>query len=390
MKRLGFAIAFFLVFSLANGFCQGFNNDFYIDDELLDAIRKEIRDNVRAGMEEFYGQRDGEAVRGNLTLITGEIIKNIQTSGSDIRDLDFYLSNPLSLIRKPDSNFQINSGTLVFNEGNKIEIIHIPATEKGKFFNYGTDSGGRDFFEISFFDNLRLRFFKDSKSDCFVLEQSIGFPSYYEGNLPSLGILYRKIGEDLTLNIRAPGNPVPVTPVPRVPAPRTPAPRIPAAGGNMLMENGRLGKEAIVAFISSRNQAMPRSEIESIVGTYIQEAQFENINHDIAISQMCYATNFLKAQQRLVTHNYAGLGDSRFSDRVTGIRAHIQHLKGYASLERPKGNVVDPRYDVLAKIGVQGTVSTLEGLYLIWAPQSYDYGDKMNTILSDMYQFQGR
>ena len=395
MKRLGFVLALFLSFSLVNGFCQG--NVFDINDELLDAIRKEIRDNVRAGMEEYYGQSDGEAVRGNLTLITSELIKNIQTSGYDIRTLDFYLSNSLFLIKKPDSNYWINKGTLVFNEGNKIEIIHIPATEKGKFLNYGTDSVGRDFFEINFFDNLRLRFFKSFKSDYFILEQSVGFPSYYEGELPSLGILLYKTGEDLTLNIRAripattvPGISVQRMPVPVIPVSENPAPRTPATSGNTLMAKGRLGKDAIVAFISSRNQVMPRGEIESIVGTYIQEAEAENINHDIAISQMCYATNFLKAQQRLVTHNYAGLGDLKFNDRVTGIRAHIQHLKGYVSSEMPKGSIVDPRFDVLVKNGIQGTVSTLEGMYLVWAPQSYDYGDKINTILSDMYQFQGR
>ena len=402
MKHLGFALAFLLVFSLANGFCQG--NDFYIDDELLDAIRKEIRDTVRAGMEDFYGQRDGEAVRGNLTLITGELIKNINASGLDIRSLDFYLSNPLLLVRKPESNFRVNSGTLVYSEGSKIEIIHVPTTEKGRFIDYGTDSGGRDFFEIRFFENLGLKFFKNPGSDFFILEQSIGFPSYYEGELPSLGILYRKIGEDLTLNIRSgnpvttvpgttvpgtpvPENPTPATPAPRNPPPQTPTPRLPASGINMLMEKGKLEKDTIVAFISSRNQEMPRWEIESIVSTYIKEAEAENINHDIAISQMCYATNFLKSQQRLVTHNYAGLGDSKFDDRVTGIRAHIQHLKGYASFERPKGRIVDPRYEVLVSNGIQGTVTTLEGMYLIWAPQSYDYGDKINTILNDMYQF---
>ena len=383
MRRLGFVLTLLLGFSLVNGFCQGsgFNNDFDIDNVLLDAIRKEIRDSVRTGMEDFYGQRGGEAVQGNLTLITGELIKSIQTSGIDIRTLDFYLSNPFSLIKKPDSNFQINSGTLVYNEGNKIEIINIPATEKGRCLNYGTDSGGREFFEISFFNDLRLRFFKDPGSGFFVLEQSIGFPSYYEGLLPSLGILYRRTGEDLTLNLRTNSG---------IAVPENPAPRIPLAGGNRLIGNGRLEKDTIVAFISSQNQVMPRGEIESIVGTYIQEAKAENINHDIAISQMCYATNFLKAQQRLITHNYAGLGDSRFNDRVTGIRAHIQHLKGYVSTERPKNEIVDPRYDVLATIGVQGTVSSLEGLYLIWAPQSYDYGDKINKILSDMYQFQSR
>jgi len=405
MKYFGFILAFLLAFSLVNGFCQGY--DFDIDDELLDAIRKEIRDNVRAGMEEYYGQRDGEEIRGNLTLITSELVKNIQTSGADIRTLDFYLSNPLFLIKKPDSNYRINKGTLVFDEGNKIEIIHISATEKGKFLDYGVDSGGRDFFEVNFFDNLRLRFFKNFKNDYFILEQSVGFPSYYEGTLPSLGILLHKTGEDLTLNIRAgiPATTAPGTPVPRVPAPetpvpaiptpgnpasKTPSPEIPATGINKLTENGRLEKETIVAFISSHNQVMPRVEIESIVSTYIQEAKAESINHDIAIAQMCYATNFLKAQQRLVTHNYAGLGDSKFDDRVTGIRAHIQHLKGYVSSERPKGTIVDPRYDVLVKNGILGTVSTLEGMYLVWAPQSYDYGDKIDKILNDLYQFQGR
>ena len=156
---------------------------------------------------------------------------------------------------------------------------------------------------------------------------------------------------------------------------------------NEIVAGASLGKNALVGFILSRNSALPGREIEAIVDTYIREAQSEQINHDIAIAQMCYATNFLKTEQRLITHNYAGLKDARFNDMTTGIRAHIQHLKGYASYDRPKHSIVDPRFDIIVNSNIQGTVNTLEKLYAAWAPQSFDYGHNINRILNEMSRF---
>ena len=369
MKHIGLILVFLVIFSVGSGFCQDSNALFL----------REIRESVRSELQEFFRQREQGSVEGSLILVTGEFVKFVDSAGFDPSYLDFYLSSPLKLIAKPESSFRANNGILVFDEGYKTDIINIPATEKGKWLHYGMDSSGRDFFEISFFDSIRLTFARNLENDCYILEKSIGFPYYHDGDLPFLAILYHRIGDYKAEDIQHQER--------RIEAPNHSAQRILSTNRNVLMENGQLRANAIVSYISSRNPAVSRQDIESIVSTYIREAEFEQINHDIAIAQMCYATNFLRSQQPLVTHNYAGLKDSRFNDRATGIRAHIQHLKGYATSEMPKNGIVDPRFNLLVNSGVQGTVTTLESLYLTWAPQSNEYGDSITRILEGMSQF---
>ena len=127
-----------------------------------------------------------------------------------------------------------------------------------------------------------------------------------------------------------------------------------------------------------------------IFSTYIQEAALEDINLNIAIAQMLLATNFLRNGQRMDIHNYAGLSGLSFNDRQTGIRAHIQHLKGYASTEAPITAIVNPRYNILRQMGILGTITTRQQLYSTWAPLSRDYRTRMENILSDLEQFSVR
>jgi len=144
---------------------------------------------------------------------------------------------------------------------------------------------------------------------------------------------------------------------------RSIAPRL-----NELMEPGISRQEDIVALIASKNCAASRWYIVEVVKTYFCEAAFECINHDIAIAQMLYATDYLKNVQRTAVHNYSGMLNVSFSNMTTGIRAHIQHLKFYAagSLVDNRRNV-DPRYPVLKANCYLGTVRTLEDLCWRWS-----------------------
>jgi hypothetical protein len=139
-------------------------------------------------------------------------------------------------------------------------------------------------------------------------------------------------------------------------------------GRNELTEPGISRQEDIVALIASRNRGTPRWYIEDIVIIYFAEAKFEQINHDIAIAQMLYATDYLNNIQRTAVHNYSGMLNASFCDRTTGIRAHIQHLKFYAvgSLVDNRRNV-DPRYPILKANNYLGKVSTLEDLCWKWS-----------------------
>jgi len=137
---------------------------------------------------------------------------------------------------------------------------------------------------------------------------------------------------------------------------------------NELMEPGISRQEDIIALIASRNCATPRWYIVEVVKTYFCEAAFEGINHDIAIAQMLYATDYLSNVQRTAVHNYSGMLNVSFCDMTIGIRAHIQHLKFYAagSLFDNRRNV-DPRYPILKANGYLGKISTLEDLCWKWS-----------------------
>ena len=160
-----------------------------------------------------------------------------------------------------------------------------------------------------------------------------------------------------------------------------------------IMGKGTLDKNDIVAYMRTKNALVSRKDVEAIVDTYIKEAQREHINHDIAIAQMCYATDFLRNQQQMKNHNYAGFDmlngiPIKYANMNEGIRAHIQHLKGYASCDLPEGKIIDKRYQILIENRTHGTVTTLEALFEKWSPDSaHAYRSKINSILDDLYLY---
>ena len=88
-------------------------------------------------------------------------------------------------------------------------------------------------------------------------------------------------------------------------------------------------------------------------------------------------------------NNFCGLGalsteqqGEWFPDPRTGIRAHIQHLKAYATDEFPVLELVDPRYFLVR----QGSSPKLSGLVGTWAVDKL-YDIKINNILERLYKF---
>jgi hypothetical protein len=359
MKYLGLVLSFLLVFGAANGFCQELSLE-VIKEEMKGVIKEAVREEL----EDF--SRQG-SVQTRFISFTGTIANEL--NDAQIKNLSFYLP-PGDLRLMPKSQYTEKNGIVTTIEGKGAEVI-VSAKNKGKLKTSGKEIDGEKYYVVSFpLDkaDIELKFVYNRQNDYFELKSS---------DYSFAGSVYLFVQEEVK-------NSSPAIPNISIEVQRNQT--------TMLTQNGQLREDDIVAFIYSRNPAMSRGNIKAIVSTYIQIAMSENINHDIAIAQMCYATNFLTTQQRLVTHNYAGLLDvnsvsARFNDMATGIRAHIQHLKGYASKETPKGIIVDSRYDVLRRMGILGTITTLEGLYAQWAPQSYDYGVKINSILRDLNYF---
>jgi len=156
-----------------------------------------------------------------------------------------------------------------------------------------------------------------------------------------------------------------------------------------IMGHSSVIKGGIIAYVVSQNSTVNRDTLNRLIDIYINEAEIEGINLDIAIAQMLHATSFLR--QRMTTRNYAGLSVNKtngwngsFNNMTEGVQAHIQHLKGYTSMNFPSRKIVDPRYDLLGDI--RGRVRTFGQLYEMWS-QNQDYGNKIDKILGDLYRF---
>jgi len=195
-----------------------------------------------------------------------------------------------------------------------------------------------------------------------------------------------------------PERPVPIPPQPQNPilVPIPPAsPGVAANARRNIEGSGSLAKSNIVGYIHSINPGAARGDVEALIDAYIREARWENINYDIAVAQMCYATNYLRDRQLMNDHNYGAFAaingvPVRYANMNEGIRAHIQHLKGYASRERPQWNIVDKRYQTLVTDNILGTVKTLDALFRVWAPKDQqNYGNRINKILEDLYRIPG-
>jgi len=164
-----------------------------------------------------------------------------------------------------------------------------------------------------------------------------------------------------------------------------------------IMGKGISAAEKLVFFLMFNNAKIDSDFARSLAGIYIEEAAAEGVNHDVAFAQMCLETGTLQ-YGGLVTpdmNNFCGLGSTgarnadgkvekgaAFPDLRTGVRAHIQHLKAYATREPLNQELVDPRYSYV-RLGIAPTIHELTGR---WA-MDLSYGKKIKAILNQLYEF---
>jgi hypothetical protein len=185
-------------------------------------------------------------------------------------------------------------------------------------------------------------------------------------------------GNQLPLNKKVPPAEAPVRPA---------KPEIP----ELIMGNGLISLEAMSSFLLAANSAAEKEFVENLVIFYIEEAAAEGINHDTAFAQMCLETGFLSFTGLVSPeqNNFCGLGSigpgqpgEWFPDPRTGVRAHIQHLKAYATNKPLQQELVDPRYFFVSF----GSSPAIRGLSGTWAADLL-YADKIATILERLYNF---
>lgn len=157
-----------------------------------------------------------------------------------------------------------------------------------------------------------------------------------------------------------------------------------------IMGHGNTSELQLNLFLKSRNEAALK-EFPDLAKLYRDEGSREGVNYDVAFCQMCLDTKFLvlsKDRKLAETNNFANLADvtggpdvARFDSAAKGVRAHIQHLKAYASTEPLNQDNVDPRFRFVVR-GIAPLVGQLGGR---WAPD-VTYGDQILELLRKLYE----
>ncbi len=156
-----------------------------------------------------------------------------------------------------------------------------------------------------------------------------------------------------------------------------------------IMGRGKTSEVQLIMFLkSSHEKALEK--FPDLPKFYREEAAIEGVNHDIAFSQMCLETGFLRfgGDVKPEQNNFSGLGalgggveGAHFRSPRLGVRAHIQHLKAYASQEPLVQELIDPRFRFVTR-GIAPLVDQLSGR---WAAD-LDYGKKILAILKRLYE----
>ena len=150
--------------------------------------------------------------------------------------------------------------------------------------------------------------------------------------------------------------------------------------------------EQMKAYLKKKNPSVPQSILD-MVPLYLSEGEAEGVRGDIAFAQSCLETGnftFSGSAVSLKQNNFCGLGVTQrgktglsFESPQLGIRAQIQHLKAYASTDKLRNALIDPRFRYVKR----GCAPCVEWLGQKENPQGKGwaagekYGEKILSIL---------
>ncbi len=165
-----------------------------------------------------------------------------------------------------------------------------------------------------------------------------------------------------------------------------------------ILGSTQTSKERFIEFFN-QNATFPKYyvdrgvNLEQFVQMYMEESAAEGVRGDLAFAQMLHETGFLRfgGDVKIQQFNFAGLGATgggvsgadfrQYGDNANGIRmgirAQVQHLKGYTSTPELSNECVDPRYGTWLA-GRADTVGQLTGT---WATDPH-YADKLVNIMN--------
>ena len=130
-------------------------------------------------------------------------------------------------------------------------------------------------------------------------------------------------------------------------------------GGYMkIMGKSAATVQQMQAYIKAKNPNVAQS-VWDMIPFYLSEGEAEGIRGDIAFAQSCLETGNFTFSGSAVTldqNNFCGMGVTQngmkgnsFASPQFGIRAQIQHLKAYASMDVLKNACIDLRFQYVAR-----------------------------------------
>ncbi len=156
-----------------------------------------------------------------------------------------------------------------------------------------------------------------------------------------------------------------------------------------IMDQGKSSIEELGNMLLFYNPRIDEILAEEIASIYFEECIDEGVNHDIAFCQMILETGFLNygGSVEKSQNNFCGLGATSqhvkgesFPDMRTGVRAHVQHLKAYASREEISKTIVDNRFKYVKR----GSAKTIYALQGKWAMDPR-YDKKLENLLKRLF-----
>ena len=155
-----------------------------------------------------------------------------------------------------------------------------------------------------------------------------------------------------------------------------------------IMGHGNTSEVQLMMFLKANNENA-LTEFPQLPRLYREEGQIEGVNYDIAFCQACVETSFLRfgGELKPSMNNFGGIGavsgtePASFASARIGVRAHIQQLKAYASLEPLVQEVVSPRFRFVTR-GVAPLLGQLSGR---WSTD-LQYGDRIMAVIRSLYE----
>jgi len=340
-----------------------------------------------------------------------DALLRIQGNSDNVNLIKYYLSKPFTLIIDQQQKIVViginGDGTVNINPPSPAEPINFSADSAGKLVEIDRTKGLLIYFEDY---KIYLRFRKNAQ-DSFELYSVVYLESYnirFNVEPPQLNISgkdYRNIITETEGHVSLSASSIDQQQYSGGNDDRQIFQRntVSFNGGNLqsgdsrtylIESNGYATQRGIIEYLRSKKGYLIDSDI-ALIEKYLDEAGREGVNHDIAIAQMLFWTDFMRNRERMAAGNYGGLSRTggwngifpyQMSDGMTeGVRAHIQHLKLYSNAKLNQQNV-DPRYNVLRDNNYIGRFSTAQEIFRVWS-QSGSYGSSVLEIIDNLRRY---